>query len=232
MIYIITHHTSGTQYVGQTVNTIAKRWDRHCAAARKLKNCPYLSNAIIKYGRQAFDMEIVDWATSQAELNAKEIYWIAQLNTLAPNGYNLDAGGRGGPRHPDSMAKRSAKLRGRPSHNRGIKFSPERCKQMSEAAKARFAVPGYVNPYKGRKMTPEQREQLSHAKTGRPILAKRRHVQCVETGQCFEGVKVAGEWLNSVGKGKSGDSGIVRARDHADKTCGGYHWVTILDPRA
>ena len=50
--------------------------------------------AIRKYGFEDFDWEVIDSAETLEELNEKEIFWINKLNTLSPNGYNLEKGGK------------------------------------------------------------------------------------------------------------------------------------------
>ena len=84
---------TGKQYVGQTTRTLEQRWIEHCS---KSSGCVYLHNAIEKYGRQNFKVEQIDIALDQEELDYKEMQYIELYNTLAPNGYNLDLGGKGG----------------------------------------------------------------------------------------------------------------------------------------
>lgn len=57
----------------------------------KLK-CRYLYNAICKYRSSDFEISLLE-ECSIAELDEREVYWIKTLNTLAPNGYNLESGG-------------------------------------------------------------------------------------------------------------------------------------------
>ena len=192
------------QYVGQTIRALSKRWKGHYGAAGRSSGCPFLGRAIIKYGREAFDVETLDWATTKEELNAKEIYWISALGTMAPNGYNLHRGGRSnGPTYPNVVARQVA----------------------------RMSAPDYVNPSKGKKMTPKQIQRLRVAKTGKIVLAKRRPVWCVETGQCFSGLQEAARWVESSSSLRfpSGEVGIRVARDKPDRTSGGYHWKSTPD---
>ena len=93
LIYLITNMITGKQYVGQTTRTLEQRWIEHCS---KSSGCVYLHNAIEKYGRQNFKVEQIDIALDQAELDYKEMQYIKLYDTLAPNGYNLDLGGKGG----------------------------------------------------------------------------------------------------------------------------------------
>jgi hypothetical protein len=97
VIYLVTHRESGKQYVGQTLSTINERWEQHLARAaqqRKLGK-DSLHSAIGKYTADAFDVRQIGTAYSLDELNRLERFWISELNTRAPNGFNLSRGGQG-----------------------------------------------------------------------------------------------------------------------------------------
>ena len=55
----------------------------------------YFKRAVEQYGEDSFSYELIDTAESPEELNEKEIFWISELNTRVPNGYNITAGGDG-----------------------------------------------------------------------------------------------------------------------------------------
>ena len=89
-IYIITNQVNGKQYIGQS-NDIHRRWWEHKARAFDPNNNCYhkpLYCAFRKYGLHNFSFSIVE-TCHIAELNAAEKRWILQLNTIAPNGYNV-----------------------------------------------------------------------------------------------------------------------------------------------
>lgn len=51
-------------------------------------------SAVNKYGKDNFTVELLESCNSREELNSKEIYWIAELNSRDPDiGYNLAEGG-------------------------------------------------------------------------------------------------------------------------------------------
>lgn len=94
-IYKITNLINGKCYVGQTTQPINIRFSQHCSDSKlRVKNKTYLHNAIKKYGRDNFKIEVLVECYSQKELNSKEIELIAQLKTLHPHGYNLRTGGK------------------------------------------------------------------------------------------------------------------------------------------
>jgi len=79
---------SGKVYVGQTIHSFEDRIKGH---KKKSTNCTLLKRAIDKYGEQ-MSYEIVE-QVPQSQLDDREIFWIKELNTLAPSGYNCSTGG-------------------------------------------------------------------------------------------------------------------------------------------
>tara|TARA_B110000240_G_C13405948_1_gene413117 strand:- start:32 stop:994 length:963 start_codon:yes stop_codon:yes gene_type:complete len=81
---------SGKVYVGQTIQKFNDRIRSH---QRKGSECTAISRAIQKYGDE-MKYEIIEQDTPQEQLDEREIYWIKELNSLAPGGYNLTTGGQ------------------------------------------------------------------------------------------------------------------------------------------
>ena len=79
---------SGKVYVGQTVHSFEDRLKGH---KKKSTNCTLLKRAIDKYGEQ-MSYEIIE-QVPQSQLDDREIFWIKELNSLAPSGYNCSTGG-------------------------------------------------------------------------------------------------------------------------------------------
>jgi len=96
-IYKITNLVNNKIYIGKTVVSEPRRWQAHVWYAHNdiKKDCPYLCNAINKYGKENFKREIIE-EIDDKNLFEREIYWI---NYYASNnheiGYNLDNGGIG-----------------------------------------------------------------------------------------------------------------------------------------
>ena len=88
-IYRITCKINGKQYVGQTIKKVSYRFNEHARA-----NSP-LGEAIRQYGRENFEIEVLEECYSYAELNAAEKKWIQESNCKVPNGYNRTDGGDG-----------------------------------------------------------------------------------------------------------------------------------------
>lgn len=89
-IYVIRNTTNGKCYVGQTWQDVETRWKQHLQLAGK---CRAIESALSKYGADAFTFEVIDEANTENDLNNLEQHYIAELNTMAPKGYNLRIGG-------------------------------------------------------------------------------------------------------------------------------------------
>lgn len=92
-IYKITNLIDNKCYIGQTINTIEKRWKSHL---KKNSNCLYMKNAIDKYGIKNFKIEELDQTEDVSLLNKLETMYILKYNSLIPNGYNIKLGGNNG----------------------------------------------------------------------------------------------------------------------------------------
>lgn len=94
-IYVIKNLINNKQYVGQTVD-VEKRWKEHkLNAKRGTDTTIYLYNAMKEYGIDNFEFRVIEENIRLDEINDKEEYWIKELDTLRPNGYNLTLGGEG-----------------------------------------------------------------------------------------------------------------------------------------
>lgn len=103
-IYKITNNINGKVYIGQALNT-ETRFRQHCKDCAK--DC-LVDYAIKKYGKENFSVEILEHQI--CDYNEREKYWIKQLNSLAPNGYNISTGGDNPPvyygiDHPNASIK-------------------------------------------------------------------------------------------------------------------------------
>lgn len=154
IIYKITNHVNNKIYVGQTVQPLYKRWWRHCHSGGK----SVIGNAIEKYGKENFSVEVIDHANTLDELNEKEIKWIEYYNCVSPNGYNIAGGGR--------------------NH-----IITEQLKQiLSDAHKGKQT--GELNPFFGRHHT-EEAKRIFSERNKNNSYAPRKQVQCIETGEIY-----------------------------------------------
>lgn len=89
-IYKITNLINGKVYIGQTIQTLKQRWWRHCCNSGV---CPYLHNAILKYGKENFTIELITEVNKDL-LDLTEKYYISLYKSNNKHfGYNLTEGG-------------------------------------------------------------------------------------------------------------------------------------------
>ena len=130
IIYKITNKINGKIYIGQTTRDLNERWNNHCFYKHKKKSA--INEAIKVYGKENFFIEELAKAISYEELDKLEIDYIKNMNSLAPNGYNLKTGGSNGYRY-------TAESRQRMREAKLGTFASEGTKQkMSEVHTARW----------------------------------------------------------------------------------------------
>lgn len=88
-VYLIRHTESNKVYVGSTSHPLKYRFGRHVCRAKKGGNGP-IGRAIKEFGREAFTIEVLYWATSTRELMESETRFIALYQATDPvSGYNV-----------------------------------------------------------------------------------------------------------------------------------------------
>lgn len=97
-IYCYTNLTNNHKYVGQT-NDLQRRIREHRSCAFNPKSSSYndlIHKKIRQYGEDNFSIEVLEklYKPTIEETNAREIYWIAQLESYCGTGkgYNMDHG--------------------------------------------------------------------------------------------------------------------------------------------
>ena len=194
VIYKITCLVNGKLYVGQTRQKLSRRITEHKRDSSK--GSIGLGAAIRKYGWENFSVEVIEECPVD-KLSEREIFWIAELNSRSPHGYNLTDGGEGlvnpseetrakmsahrpdvsgekNPRYgkkcsPETRAKISSANRGKPSPMKGKHPSEETRAKMSAH---RPDISGEKNPRYGKKCSPETRAKISAANMGKPSPMK------------------------------------------------------------
>ena len=153
-VYLVSNKLNGKQYVGQTINPhLPIGHGRIMKSAYKL------------HGKDNFDYEpLCTSIENRATLNAIERFWIAVLDTVVPNGYNIELGGSEGSTWTEERRrKHSLALTGRihrrplgsKSGAKGKKWSEENKRKLSEVLKGRASV------NKGIKHTEETKAKMS-----------------------------------------------------------------------
>lgn len=128
-IYLIQNRQGRKGYVGKTTDP-TERFRKHKCGNSGSK---YLNRAVKKEGWENFSLEILE-EVPESNLNEREGYWIQELGTLVPGGYNLTLGGEGVPglRHTEE-SRRSMSI-----HSSG-KYHPMYGKHHSEETKRKIS---------------------------------------------------------------------------------------------
>ncbi|AGE56676.1 GIY-YIG catalytic domain-containing endonuclease [Acanthocystis turfacea Chlorella virus NE-JV-2] len=92
-IYYIHFRTSNKGYVGQTI-AFERRMKEH---QKPDSGCRYLKHAIQCHGFEDCEITIIETDLEQEDANDLETFYIKELNTLVPNGYNINEGGNCAP---------------------------------------------------------------------------------------------------------------------------------------
>lgn len=93
-IYKICNTVNQKVYIGQTIESLDKRFKRHIGYNCRDNDTKFY-RAIKKYGYDKFYIELLEEVENQSELNQKEIYYIEKYNSIL-EGYNTAKGGLGG----------------------------------------------------------------------------------------------------------------------------------------
>ena len=129
IIYKITTTETDGVYIGQTVNAIEKRFQRHIRDAMSGTLDTHLARAIRLYGPETFSIEQIDSANTKQELDEKEKYWIEFYNSCS-QGFNETVGGDGGNTYANKTFEemdqikekiRQTKMGGKNPHSEKIK---------------------------------------------------------------------------------------------------------------
>ncbi len=103
-VYMHTNKIDGKKYVGQTCQKTNERWKN----GKGYENSTYFYNAILKYGWDNFEHEIIASNLTKEEANNFEALLIDKLDLMNRNkGYNLMSGGSGGRPSKEVLEKKS-----------------------------------------------------------------------------------------------------------------------------
>lgn len=85
LVYKITNIINNKIYIGQTTESLEKRFSRH--VGYQSEGNDKFHRAIKKYGKENFKIELVEEVENQIILNEREQFWISELDSIN-NGYN------------------------------------------------------------------------------------------------------------------------------------------------
>ena len=234
-VYIHTNRANGFKYVGITSKKPESRWQ----SGHGYRKQTVFWNAIVKYGWDNFDHEIIASNVSAEKAWELEQELIAEYNTTDRNhGYNRSIGGEAGAKGVERSEKNKAacskmlKQKWSDPEFRARKIAQTIERKRSQEMREKRSLSG-----KGRRCSQETREKISAAQKGhkrKPFTeehrrhlsenhkggAKKKPVMCVETGIVYSCIKDAAK---ETGINKKQISCCCRGDLHYN-TAGGYTW--------
>lgn len=172
LVYCIKNIINNKEYIGLTTRTVEQRWKQHIRESNREGgwewNTP-LGNAIKKYGKDSFEVFVLEECSSETEMKQKEIWLIRERKSLASEtGYNLTLGGDG--RLGYKLSEETKRKIG--EGNFGKIMSDDARAKMSIAAKKRCV--GKPSPMDGKKHTDDSLKKISESSKGRVFSEESR----------------------------------------------------------
>ena len=197
-VYKITNTINGKAYIGISVHEPTQGRIKEHLAGRGNR---IIARAVKKYGKDAFTYEILEANVFDELLPDLEVAYIANYNTISPNGYNLTSGGDKHKRlSAETRLKISEKQKGRPRT-----LSEAGRRKISELAKART---GDKNPCFGRKLSEGHRRKLQDSRKGKPLTESHRR----KLSEAHKGKKHSDVTRKKLSELNSGKTLSVRTR--------------------
>ena len=104
-IYCYTNQITNQKYVGCT--NLKYQSQRSGPKGNKyIKMCSQFGQAIQQYGWSNFVYSVLEDNLTKEQAEDREKYWISELDTIFPNGYNLQSGGKRNCNHNEETRKR------------------------------------------------------------------------------------------------------------------------------
>lgn len=143
-IYKITHTPSNKIYIGQTVKPLNERISNHFSHAKLGFNLP-LQVEIRKenLSKSNFKFEVLEYASSESELDDLERKWIKYYKDLNVELYNIESGGNSGDKGKVISEESKVKIS---KANKGKFVSKETRNKISKANKGKKKLIGSNNP--------------------------------------------------------------------------------------
>ena len=191
-VYKITNTVNGKSYIGISIHEPEKdRIQKHLSGHGNR----IIANAVKKYGKEAFVYEVLEANVFDEFLPDLEVAYIANFNTVVPNGYNLTSGGEAAKTLSDETRRKIGEA------GKGRQHSIEARRKMSEARK-------------GKTLSAEHRRKISEANKGKT----RSEEHCRKISEARKGKKgkphsaETRRKISEARKGKKGKPHSVEAR--------------------
>jgi len=165
---------SGKMYIGQTRQTLKKRWTQHKKPSSLNPNkCRVLARAIMKYGAMHMHVWAMEECVPLDQLGTREKALIAQHQTMVPNGYNITRGGDESPMCTPAVAAKSKATNRRPeviARRAAIYASAPVKKRLKEAGRNRWKDPAYRTMMSKAKKTDACAQHYAKMRAAKPAI--------------------------------------------------------------
>jgi group I intron endonuclease len=207
-LYRITNKINNKVYIGQAAD-VFKRWHDHRRAVKLNKPTQVIHHAMIKYGIDNFEFEVIACCKNQDDANYTETELVKQYNSFVKNGgYNATLGGMNAPKTEEWKKKLSAHWAD-PEYKKRVGavisqatlglVRTEEAKQKMSKSKSGIGNPNWgkkqsketinkrVNKLQGKKRTGEQKNTMRNSALKRitPIRIKTTSQQDYEIQKKF-----------------------------------------------
>lgn len=194
-IYMHRNKINQKVYIGETCQiNLNNRWKNGAG----YKTCTAFYNAIQKYGWDSFEhliLEQGDWTPE--EIEKKENYYINYYNSKDPSkGYNINDGFY-------RTISPKAKIKAEEWKKQHPEFGLARAQDM----------------LKWQKEHPEEMLKIRQSNVAKATEARKKKVQCLETGIIYESASDAARKVPNTSQSK-----ICMVCQGKRKTCGKLHW--------
>lgn len=195
-IYVITNKHNNKKYIGQAVCYLSsgkkwgsyKRWNKHISQANTNKcECRALENAIKKYGKESFYINVIIECGIH-ELNYFEDKYIKEYNTMCPYGYNIMSGGGNGRLHSIETRRRMSNTRIGKNH--------------TQITKDKISLAN-----KNKKINNETRIKIS--KTSRYRNMKEKNKETIDKLLCEKSIESLPIYINYITNKKTNSDGFI-----------------------
>jgi group I intron endonuclease len=198
-IYQILNKVNGKSYVGSAVD-LRKRWNKHYSDLCNEKHNPHLQSAWNKYGKEAFQFNVLEYVQNTEWLIEIEQYWIDFLETA-----NRDFGYNACPVADNCL---------------GMKHSELTKKKMSESGKNKIFTQDHKkhisDAHRGKILTDDHKRKLSNAKIGKTLSEETKR----KIGESQKGkiVIVSEEAKKKMSDTKKGKPSPMLGKKHSEET--------------
>jgi group I intron endonuclease len=185
IIYKATNKINGKAYCGRSNKALDKRWDRHDYTAKRNTDNSKIHNAIRKYGKNNFILEVLCECDTWEILGIMETFYIIVHKThWTEGGYNLTWGNDGisyGFKHSEKTKRKMSESRkGELNHQYGKHLSEETKRKLSDRNKGKIISKetkrklseNHAKAMLGKHHSEESKQKMSASLKGRSVWNK------------------------------------------------------------